>query len=49
MANLFKWEVAELKCDICKERPMVDTIRVSPGVWLGVCKECMPDNKEAVK
>lgn len=46
MANLFKIEFMVLKCDICKERPIVDTIKVSPGVWKGVCNECKPGKED---
>jgi hypothetical protein len=46
MTNLFKIEFKILKCDICKERPVKDTIKVK-GEWLGLCLECMP--KKEVK
>ena len=46
MDNLFKIKYVTLKCDKCKERPIVDTFKVSPGVWLGLCDECKPGKKE---
>jgi len=43
MPNLL-WELKTLVCDICKERPIIDTIKIN-GEYKGVCKECKP-NKE---
>lgn len=34
-----------LVCDICRERPLVDTVKIK-GVWFGVCNECKPGKKE---
>jgi hypothetical protein len=28
-----------LMCDICKERPVIDTQKIK-GEWKGVCREC---------
>jgi len=35
-----KLEFETLMCDICKERPMVDTKKIK-GEWKGVCNECI--------
>jgi len=43
MAQLL-WEVKILLCDICKERPLTETIKIN-GEYKGVCSECKP-NKE---
>jgi hypothetical protein len=38
------WEVKTLICDICRERPIIDTIKIK-GEWKGVCSECRPDKE----
>jgi len=38
------WELKTLVYDICKERPLTETIKIN-GEYKGVCSECKP-NKE---
>ena len=39
------WELKIIVCDICRERPIIDTIKIN-GEYMGVCKECMAEKED---
>ena len=40
------WEVKELVCDNCKERPIKKVVEISKGNWKGLCVECILKKEE---